>query len=420
MQEIPRDGSFDSTFSLLREGYGFIGRRCQRLQSDVFRSRLMLRDVVCMRGPHAAMLFYGDTRLTRVGGMPTTVLRLLQDKGSVQQLDGHAHRHRKALFARLLMEDEESLARLVDIFRERSLRRLAEWQQREQIEAAPEIGQLLAETAFQWTSTPMAVLDKDPTVLSDMVQNAGHFGPRTWWTLRRRTRLEAELEKTFDGIRNGSVQVAEGSPIAAIAWYRDEDGALLPASVAAVELLNILRPIVAIARYIVFAALALHNNPAWCDLFETGNDEFLDDFAEEVRRCFPFFPFVGAVAKQELDWQGYGIQAGQWLLCDLYGTMHDPRFFPEPDQLKPQRQLSWKDQNYSFIPQGAGKTAATHRCPGERITIDIMKESVKLFCRHMTYEIAPQDLSIPLDEIPTGPRSGLIMTNIRKAVSSPG
>lgn len=100
---LPEDPSLDSTLSLLRDGYTFISRRCARHDSDAFRCRIMLTNVICMRGSSAARLFYGHANLTRVGSMPAPVLRLLQDKGSVQQLDAEAHIHRKAMFVHMLM-----------------------------------------------------------------------------------------------------------------------------------------------------------------------------------------------------------------------------------------------------------------------------------------------------------------------------
>ena len=58
MPDIPRDRSLDLTLDLLRDGYGFISKRCRRLGSDVFTARLMLRPAVCMQGEEAARAFY--------------------------------------------------------------------------------------------------------------------------------------------------------------------------------------------------------------------------------------------------------------------------------------------------------------------------------------------------------------------------
>lgn len=50
MSSIPREKSLDSTLALLSEGYTFIGKRCEHYHSDVFQTRLMLRQVFCRRG----------------------------------------------------------------------------------------------------------------------------------------------------------------------------------------------------------------------------------------------------------------------------------------------------------------------------------------------------------------------------------
>ena len=57
MHEIPRDGVPDSTLSFAWDGYLFITKRCTRLGTDLFRSRLMLQSTVCMRGEELARLF---------------------------------------------------------------------------------------------------------------------------------------------------------------------------------------------------------------------------------------------------------------------------------------------------------------------------------------------------------------------------
>ncbi|MFZ5676382.1 MAG: hypothetical protein ACOZAM_25765 [Pseudomonadota bacterium] len=70
MARIPRDPAWDSSLDLLREGYDFISRHCARLDSDIFRTRLMLYPVICMRGADAARIFYRESLFTRMGAMP--------------------------------------------------------------------------------------------------------------------------------------------------------------------------------------------------------------------------------------------------------------------------------------------------------------------------------------------------------------
>lgn len=410
---IPRDGAIDATIPILRQGYRFIPNRCDRLRTDVFRTRLMLSDVVCMRGPEAARLFYGEPGLTRKGSMPQTVLRLLQDKGSVQQLDGDAHLHRKALFVSMLMR-AEGVAILTRFFRDSWRARMPEWQRRRRIVLFEEVNAILTEAVCRWVGLPAGAEEtsKMTRELSGMVENAGHIRTATFVALLRRNRTEAYLENIVERVRSGDLEPPPETPLALVAAHEQPDGSLVEAKVAAIELLNILRPVVAIGRFVTFSALELHRDRRWHQLISAG-DEHLEDFVEEVRRISPFFPFVGAKTGREIEWRGHTFPAGQWLLLDLYGTTHDARLFPQPHVFSPERKLSWRHQDYRFITQGAGRTEATHHCPGERITVEIMKEAVRLLCREMHYRVPEQDFSVKMNRIPALPESGFVMEDVR-------
>lgn len=86
--QVPRDTLPESKIALLINGNAFISNRCKHHQSDIFETRLFSRDVYCVSGWRAAEAFYYPDRFTRIGGMPKTTLRLLQDKGSVAVLSG--------------------------------------------------------------------------------------------------------------------------------------------------------------------------------------------------------------------------------------------------------------------------------------------------------------------------------------------
>jgi hypothetical protein len=47
-------------------------------------------------------------------------------------------------------------------------------------------------------------------------------------------------------------------------------------------------------------------------------------FVQEVRRFYPFFPFVAAVVKKDFTWKGFEFKEGTLTFLDLYGTNHDP------------------------------------------------------------------------------------------------
>ena len=86
---------------------------------------------------------------------------------------------------------------------------------------------------------------------------------------------------------------------------------LLGTEVAAVELINVLRPVVAVARYVIFAALALHEHPECRDELRTGGDTYLELFVQKVRRFYPFFPFAAGRAREEFVWRGAASRRGR-------------------------------------------------------------------------------------------------------------
>jgi fatty-acid peroxygenase len=192
-------------------------------------------------------------------------------------------------------------------------------------------------------------------------------------------------------------------------------GRQLEPSVAAVELINLLRPTVAIARFVTFAALALHEHPEWHDRLVTAGDAELEMFVQEVRRYYPFFPMVGGLVREPFTWRGHHFDEKDWVLLDLYGTDHDPRSWPEPDRFWPGRFRDRVITAFDLVPQGAGRHATTHRCPGEWITIEIMKTVTRLLVADTDYDVPAQDLTISFSKMPTGPASGFVMTNVRKA-----
>ncbi|WP_255423516.1 cytochrome P450 family protein [Xanthomonas sp. GW] len=100
---------------LRRGGYAFVSEQCERLHSDVFQTRMLLRTATFARGADAVAAFYHPGRFTRRGALPPTTVALLQGFGSVQRLDGDAHLQRKRLFRAVLAPDAS--AALVDEFR---------------------------------------------------------------------------------------------------------------------------------------------------------------------------------------------------------------------------------------------------------------------------------------------------------------
>lgn len=409
---LPHDPAPDATLSLLSLGYRFIPQRCARLKTDAFRTRLMLRDVICMQDPDAAALLYGTPGLTRRGAMPKTVLHLLQDEGSVQQIEGEPHQHRKSMFLGLLTEQGRADA-LAEAFRMAWMERLATWEGAAQVTLLTEASTVIAHAVTRWCGLPFSddEVEEIAGTLFSMIDATGKVSPAVVKALADRSALEERLRAV---VRDARAQPEDDTPLHVIARHRDLAGDLLTEEVAAVEILNLLRPTVAVGRYIVFAALTLHRLPEWRDHFATGQDTDLEEFVEEVRRISPFFPFTAAVTTQEVRWRDMILPEGQWLMLDLYGTCQDPVAFPIPAQFRPGRGLSWRNQDYHFIPQGAGRIATTHRCPGELVTVRLMAEAVRMLCCDMRYQVPEQDLSVSLKQIPAQPADGFVIAQVRR------
>jgi fatty-acid peroxygenase len=205
-----------------------------------------------------------------------------------------------------------------------------------------------------------------------------------------------------------------------MASHRGEDGALLDERTAAVELINVIRPTVATARYVAFAALALHQHPAArqriaAERYGEHGGTYTDWFMQEVRRFYPFTPYLGAMVRTPFEWHGHRFEPGTLVILDVWGLLHDSRLWQRPEEFRPERFATWRGEPHSFIPQGGGPRDRGHRCPGEWIVMHDVALALHFLTRAITYEVVPsQDLRISLRRMPTGPRSGFVIARVRR------
>ncbi|MEU5784816.1 cytochrome P450 [Micromonospora lupini] len=414
MATMPADRTPDSTLALLRAGYRFIGERCDRYGSDVFQTRILLAPTICLRGRPAAMLFYDNERFQRDSAMPLRVQRTLTGRGGVQGLDGSEHTDRKAMFMSIMTP--AAVQRLGQLFDDEWRARIPAWEAAGPVPLYDEVGRLLTRAVCAWAGVPLATsqVDRRAVDLHAMIEGPAVVGPRHWRGLLARRRAERWIGNLVERARIGIHPAPAGSPLAIVSEHRDARGALLPRRTAAVELLNLLRPVVAVDRYIVFAALALRDHPGWRERVH-GDDEATGQFVQEVRRYYPFFPMAAARVRRSFDWEGHHFPRGRRVLLDLYGTNHHPALWPEPELFRPERFAGRRIDPFELIPQGGGDHTTGHRCAGEWITIDLMKRAVTNLTGSMRYEVPPQDLTLDLRRMPALPPSGLTLTDIRRA-----
>lgn len=405
-RDLPALPGVDSTPAFLREGYDFIGRRCRRLGAEGFRTRLMLRPVTCLSGAAAAREFYRPGRMTRRGAMPATVVALLQGKESVQALDDAAHRVRKAMFLELMSEARLDAARR--IFAEEWQAEAKRWQGRT-VALSGRVERILTRTALRWCGIPTSErgVSRRARELTAMIHAAGSTGPAH---LRARM-LRRRSEKWARGVIRQAREdgASRCGTLGRIALHTDADGSRISEAAAAVELINILRPMVAVATYVIFCAHALHLHRDAIPASAPDDDTANRAIAEEVRRLYPFFPAIGGRVRRAFDWRGTRFAEGDWLLLDLYGTNRDPAAWDAPDRFRPQRHLGRVARPEAMVPQGGGDPLLNHRCPGEAITVALMTEALAQL-RTMKWSAPAQDLDLPRAQFPPVPRDGMRIT----------
>ena len=410
MQRAP---VLDGAPAFLRYGYLFGTRTFQHLETDAFRTRLAGRPVVVMKGADAARFFYEGGRFERTGAMPTSVSHLLQDEGSVQSLEGVAHRTRKEMFLGLLADEGEDA--LVAQFRS-ELQRAIESTTGESVRLIDLFTAVLTRAVCVWAGLPQAVCEEleRSRALPLMIERAGTFGPANWTARLKRRAAENLLAQTVSAVRANEADAPAGSALAVIADYREPNpvnrGApeMLDPEIAAVELLNLLRPVVAVGRFMVFAALALHRYPTWRARFASGDDVGLRPFVNEVRRFYPFFPVIAGRATRALEWQDHTFTTGDRAILDLYATTHDRQIWGDPERFRPSRFSGIEIDPNTLIPQGGGHYRDDHRCPGEPSTIALLEASVLALSRSLDYRVPDQDLRVSLRHFPALPESGFI------------
>lgn len=413
-KQVPHDKSLDNSLALMREGYLFIQNRVDRYQSDLFEARLLGQKVICMRGEEAAKMFYDPERFQRTGAAPKRVQKTLFGMNAVQGMDGEAHTHRKLLFMSLMTPPHQK--RLAELTMEQWQASISKWEGAEKVVLFDEATAILCRIACHWAGVPLqeSEVKERAADFAAMVDAFGAVGPQHWKGRRARTRAEEWIEKVIEDVRAGKLKAEEGSALHAMAFHKELNGSQLDTQMAAVELINVLRPIVAIATFITFTALALHEHPEYKKKLQSGSSDDLERFAQEVRRFYPFGPFVGARVRKGFIWNQCEFKEGMLVLLDMYGTNHDSRLWENPNEFFPERFKEWKGSLFDFIPQGGGDPAKGHRCPGEGITVEVMKASLDFLVNKIEFEVPDQDLSYSLEKMPTLPESGFEMSKIRR------
>ncbi|GGQ71481.1 cytochrome P450 [Couchioplanes azureus] len=400
----------DDSLGLAVQGYSWLPGRWRRAgTASAVQTRLMGRRAVGLRGPEAVRFFYDEAHVRRHGAIPEPVQGTLFGHSAIQTLDGLDHRNRKMMFLSVL-KDARQVGRLAQRAGELWDEAAEDWTRRPQVVLFDESARVITRAVCEWAGVPLAAADVTRTAadLTALVDGFATLGPRHWRARRARGRCERWLADLIQQVRDGAVTAPADSVLDLVARHTETDGRLIERKRAAVELLNVIRPTVAVSWYVSFAGHALHRWPQHRQRLQAGDREWAVAFAHELRRFYPFAPFVGGLAVRDLSWRGEHIPAGAMVLLDIYGQHHDPALWPDPYRFDPGRFLDKAPGRDELIPQGGGDPHAGHRCPGEDVTLALLATLVIRLAR-LDFEVPQQDLTISLRRIPALPRSRVVL-----------
>jgi fatty-acid peroxygenase len=235
-----------------------------------------------------------------------------------------------------------------------------------------------------------------------MVDAIGSPGRRHWAGRLARKRAEKWAQQVLLA-RSQERTRGTSSPLDGLLDLRDPGFKPLSPHTMGVELLNVTRPITAVAWYVTFCALALHSNPGLATELAQ-RPELIVPFCHEVRRFYPFAPFMAGRAVQSIELGDVVAHPGDMVAVDVYGMHHNPDFWSEPQFFNPERFSGARPAAYA--PQGAGDLLASHRCPGEDLTLQLMAAATTALVER-DWSVPLQPLSVDLSRIPARLPTGL-------------
>ena len=409
----------DDAALLLIHGYGLGPRIWSRVRegSRAAPMRVLGRRAMFVRGAEGVRLFYDGDHIARHGAMPLFVQETLFGHGSVHSLDGHEQRHRKATFVDVAYDDKQ-VTRLHPELEREWHRELDAWAAGGRRTAYDAAVAAFGRAGMRWAGLPgtSEAHVRWAERLAQIVDGFGRpFSPafahavfNRLWSDRRATRL-------IRAVRTGSWAPVEQTALYEWAWHRAPSGRLLSEHLAGVELQNSIRPLVAVARFVAFAARQLHDHPDWRARIhaETAARGTLVDgplavaFSQEIRRTAPFVPMLPGRARTDIRFDGQHVPRGDRVVIDILGTDLDERSWAEPAEFAPERFLQHPDyeQIEAFVPHGGADVATGHRCPGEKLAIAGLSAAVAALSDPRV-QIAGTGLDVDLRRLPTMPASG--------------
>lgn len=411
---IPRAKGIDNSLALINEGFDFLLNQRKELGSDIFETRLLGKKAICIAGEEAAELFYDTEKFKRKDATPKPLKMSLFGDGSLHGLDGEAHRNRKRTFLSMFTPDR------VGDLKQMALKhfdaKASQWEKQDQVSVFEDMQEILARAGCEWAGIPLEEheVKQRTDEMIEMIDSFGGSLSRFRDGKKARDSHEEWLEKIIKAVRKGKMNPPPNTAAYIIAHHRETNGKKLDTSTAAVELSNAFRPLLATAYFLTFGAVAMHEHPEAREKLKNDTGQYSHMFAQETRRYYPFVPAMTAYVKKSFTAHGYKFKKNTRVVLDIFGTNRHPDSWDQPDAFIPERFKDWHGSPFSFIPQGGGDHHTGHRCAGEWLTVIVMSSFFEFFAKNLTYDVPEQDLSFSMKRMPTYPKSGFIIENVRK------
>lgn len=134
---------------------------------------------------------------------------------------------------------------------------------------------------------------------------------------------------------------------------------------------------------------------------------YLECVIKEALRLFPSVPFFARTICQDTSIRGFTVPKGSTVVIVTYALHRDPRYFPEPEEFRPERFLPENSTGrpaYAYVPFSAG----LRNCIGQRFAL--MEEKVVLasVLRSFTVEACQKREELqPVGELILRPEKGI-------------
>jgi len=392
----------DTTFGLFFQGYPHLLQKFRSQQRDVVETNILpFIKAIAMRGEEAAKLFFDEHKFLRQGAARAEQSALAA--AGIVPADESAFVSKDLA---LQVMTPESLNKLEAIFSERLNDCLDHWQTRNNITLFHEAEKILCIAACEWLGIPLHEQEVNLRTgqLSLLLEAEGAVGPRFFRGHTSRKRLEMWLALLTEDLRGGRLKVAGNTVFQSVAFRKGKNGVILDARAVGNELLNLIHPIVGVARHVVFAAMALKEHPEYNSKLKD-NPALYDSFVHEVRRFYPCSPMMAATVRNEFEYNGIKFNKGVLVMLDVYATNHDENAWKNPEAFYPERFDAPNDHNFSINTQTASDTGIDHARASEAIAIRLTKSALRFLNEQVQYSVPDQDLSIDMSRIPALPQS---------------